>query len=661
MAIDKITGVISWTPSNEENAQVTVEAINSIDTDTQTFTISVAPAFVAPAITSAPVTEATTGQPYTYDVEAVGNPAPTFSLVDSPPGMMIVKSTGVISWTPQAEEDVEVTVEAINDLAADSQRFTIQVMDQAVQPILSTQPLRTTSPSSYILRAIVNPQGIPTTVTFEYGTTSVNDSVVVATPQPIQGRSDTLITSIVTGLMEGETYLYRTVATNTSGLDSTSAVQSFTTYQSGYQIGANRSFSDYTDSTSYRLVSVPGSIDISPLETLDGTAGDDWRVFLDNGQASNYFELFDGGERFNFEPGRGFWVLSKSNWVIPNQEVNTVDLDQDGTYSIPIRNGWNIIGSVYDRQLPWDAVRAANPFLTETNLLWSYSGGFQAVDVMNPYEGYYFLNDLVTQTSLKLPYPGLADATLATAGEASVQQETQQLHFHFTTQDSIKTYAGLVFHPNAHPGYDRLDQPAVQRGASALSFMFTPSIDVTGTPLALDARPAIQSGDVFDAVLAASPDEPVQLVLEGLEAFREWEVSLIALATGEVTNLHSQQVHTLYPSSSQTKYRLVIGSSDFVEAKQRAVVPASFSLFPNYPNPFLTTTTIAYSLPEASGVQVRVYDVLGRQVTVLSEGLQPEGRHEVTWDGSNVPVGVYLVKVTTDRGLQAVRMVMKGQ
>ena len=86
----------------------------------------------APVIVSAPVTEAAVGQVYTYDVNAAGNPAPTYELVGSVPEDMIIGvTTGIISWTPtgdHADNSYEITVEASNtEVYTDVQTFSIAV------------------------------------------------------------------------------------------------------------------------------------------------------------------------------------------------------------------------------------------------------------------------------------------------------------------------------------------------------------------------------------------------------------------------------------------------------------------------------------------------------------------------------------------------------
>ncbi|HMU44334.1 MAG TPA: T9SS type A sorting domain-containing protein, partial [Ignavibacteriaceae bacterium] len=74
--------------------------------------------------------------------------------------------------------------------------------------------------------------------------------------------------------------------------------------------------------------------------------------------------------------------------------------------------------------------------------------------------------------------------------------------------------------------------------------------------------------------------------------------------------------------------------------------PGSFELSTNYPNPFNPSTTIKFSIPEKSFVTLKVYDLLGREVTeIVNEELEP-GSIEKTFDASSLSSGVYIYRVT---------------
>jgi aminopeptidase N len=78
-----------------------------------------------------------------------------------------------------------------------------------------------------------------------------------------------------------------------------------------------------------------------------------------------------------------------------------------------------------------------------------------------------------------------------------------------------------------------------------------------------------------------------------------------------------------------------------------APVPAEFRITSIYPNPFNPTATIAYDLPVAGSVRLRVFDVLGREVSRENLGFRPAGGHVAMWDGSNAASGVYLFCIET--------------
>jgi hypothetical protein len=78
----------------------------------------------------------------------------------------------------------------------------------------------------------------------------------------------------------------------------------------------------------------------------------------------------------------------------------------------------------------------------------------------------------------------------------------------------------------------------------------------------------------------------------------------------------------------------------------------------NYPNPFNPTTTISFAIPEAGNVTLAVFDIMGRKVADLVNSYQEAGSYSVPWDGTAVPAGVYVCRITMNGMTSANRMLL---
>jgi uncharacterized repeat protein (TIGR01451 family) len=84
------------------------------------------------------------------------------------------------------------------------------------------------------------------------------------------------------------------------------------------------------------------------------------------------------------------------------------------------------------------------------------------------------------------------------------------------------------------------------------------------------------------------------------------------------------------------------------EALGAEVLPEGFALNQNYPNPFNPVTTIGFALPESGRARMAVFDILGREVSVLVDGQLTAGQHEVSFDAQGLPTGTYVYRLETD-------------
>lgn len=86
-------------------------------------------------------------------------------------------------------------------------------------------------------------------------------------------------------------------------------------------------------------------------------------------------------------------------------------------------------------------------------------------------------------------------------------------------------------------------------------------------------------------------------------------------------------------------------SSSVTSVDGSLAVPSEFLLKQNYPNPFNPSTTIEFSLPSASTISLKIFDILGRELAEIAKGNFSPGIHKVNFDGSSLTSGIYFYKL----------------
>ncbi len=100
-----------------------------------------------------------------------------------------------------------------------------------------------------------------------------------------------------------------------------------------------------------------------------------------------------------------------------------------------------------------------------------------------------------------------------------------------------------------------------------------------------------------------------------------------------------------------------------LEAPEATQLPAEYALHPAHPNPFNPLATIRYELPVRTEVTLTIYDILGREVARLVDGMQPTGHHQAIWNGQDhagqaVPSGIYIAQLMTPGYTKSIKMVL---
>jgi len=109
------------------------------------------------------------------------------------------------------------------------------------------------------------------------------------------------------------------------------------------------------------------------------------------------------------------------------------------------------------------------------------------------------------------------------------------------------------------------------------------------------------------------------------------------LLIGETSNLTHTDVNILLVKLQRRAEPTAVDEAGFT--------PRSFALDPPYPNPASGRVTLAFQVPEPTPLKLEVFDLLGRRVAVLAQGMYSMGRHEVRWEALGLQSGVYLCRL----------------
>ncbi len=437
-----------------------------------------------------------------------------------------------------------------------------------------------------------------------------NDSVTAPVSVPVSYGADTLNTSTLPGMF-----------TSTNGIP---------------------------DST-WRLFSVPGYLDNSSLslnigDELGVESGEfTWKVFAYNSNTDIY------APSSNLLAGVGYWINQriKSGLNFKLTAGQTKDLEG---FNIELAPGWNLIGNPFPFAFPVQF----NDSLFHGPITYDGKGWSESVlPNMIPWGGYAVYNRKATPQTLTLstvPGPMLLAKTTEPGELAGWLMHLAARGEYYT---DIANSIGRI--QGASEELDRFDAPEPPFIDGDITLvMERPEWGGPLTTLSSDIRSWEETDGTWDLQLhTKGATGPIALSsrLEGnLPAGHK--VVLMDLQQRAVYDLTAGEVPpaiTDYSERYPYYLKVIAGSAAYVGQAVDDVLaqlPLDFALAQNYPNPFNPTTRLQYSLTRPAPVSLKIYNLLGQEITTLYEGWQDLGRFEAEWHGrdrfgNTVATGIY--------------------
>jgi len=142
-----------------------------------------------------------------------------------------------------------------------------------------------------------------------------------------------------------------------------------------------------------------------------------------------------------------------------------------------------------------------------------------------------------------------------------------------------------------------------------------------------------------------------------------WETIGFVAGKGTTTEAQNYEFSSLVTRpSSPAVYRLkqldLDGTVSYSQILTLDIAPTAFSLEKNYPNPFNPSTTIRYQLPAQVQVTLSVFDVSGRLISVLENGMKPAGFHQVEFNAAGLSSGIYYYQIKAGNEVKTGKMLL---
>jgi hypothetical protein len=360
----------------------------------------------------------------------------------------------------------------------------------------------------------------------------------------------------------------------------------------------------------------------------------------------------------------GYWLGTVQNATI---DVKGTALTSDQTMNLS--QGWDLVSNPLVLDVSVDSLEFTKDGVTKdysdavstgwVNSIYGYSGsGYETTTTLLPWKGYWIG---VLETNLSMTFPIHRKPT-----SRSTRTRDYGWIIAFEAQASNSNDRTLVIGIDemATNGFDNefdAVRPPNPPGPEYISlFISHPEWNYfLGDKFSSDIRGGIpENGFQEWHVETEATEENIELSWSLHGVPDELELGIDLNSDGNFSDMRILE-NVLLESNTSFVVRIGIGVLKVTDQ----IVPLSFALYQNFPNPFNPSTSIQYDLPERTHVTLVIYDLLGREIRTLVKGVQEPGHKSVIWNGVDefgnpVGSGIYICRINTQNYSRTIKLLL---
>jgi hypothetical protein len=398
--------------------------------------------------------------------------------------------------------------------------------------------------------------------------------------------------------------------------------------------------------------------DLGPADTTK------WRLWdIDPQRRESQFPYREYPNVGDMAPGKAMFLITQENKILTSGAGVTVATLTP--FQTSLQPGWYMIASPFNFEIPLQNVQPES--LRKD--LYTYNGVWQSsLGKLQPWEGYMIkVKEAVTLTILPSettvnPPSAITKNVMSPEWFIGVEATCERAR----DRDNV---AGVIQDAALEwDRYERFEPPPI----GEFIMVSFPHRDWQRYPdvYTTDFRPPADDGYAWDFTVDTNiPGKPVTLRFDNLELLApalEARLIDVSLKIAQDLRRESQYVYRSNHDGGRKIFRLLIGKSDFVDEQSAGLtaMPRTYELTQNFPNPFNPSTSIKFGLPQESRVTLKIYNLLGKEIATLLNGVEKAaGYHVAIWegrdqDGNTVPSGIYLYRLQAGQVILTKKMTL---
>ncbi len=361
--------------------------------------------------------------------------------------------------------------------------------------------------------------------------------------------------------------------------------------------------------------------------------------------------------------GSGYWL-----GIEDTATISVSGLGNTSTINKALNNGWNLVANPFINNLHKSAVKFTKDNQTVTadqavtlgwiqNSYYEYNtsnSSYSLSDTLKKWKGYWFAS-LTNNLTMKFEAPTLTESTTTNKpdNEPSVNDWKVNILAKIDTQeDNLLSFGANAFATDGFDAKYDLAKPPVSPSSNNVYTYFNNINGSIFTKFANDIKKSFNypdEGKTWSFVVNTNKSGTVTLswnnIANLLPAAIKDNYKFKLSGYGLTTSL-DMLLNTSYQfnADANTPYTFVINGI-ITDVEENKTLNYDYKLMQNYPNPFNPSTIIAFTLPNATFVSLKVYDLLGKEVaTLVNEELQ-SGYHQVNFNAKDLSGGVYFYTI----------------